>query len=281
MLRFVTLKRRLTLCALVHSSWRAAATEATTKLILMKDRISSGSLSAWLQSQSSRLTEISITRVAGPFSACSRIELLQLPVPDLKDLQQLRLLSVAWRPAESAGQQPLQRRTKQPLPSLSNLTALTSLDLAGASVQLDGLEALTGLKRLSLGEVRPGPHLKAVPAAGVCIPQVDRAAAVLAAALPQLQHLESVNLQSSICSTAVLAQISTLQHLEQLTLNPSAPTSLPPLPQSLTSFSATRLRVGSASGLTRLTCLQELNLRESNLDSAVLAGMSRLRVIDL
>jgi len=224
LLEHVPIKERLSSCALVHSSWNAAAAEATAKISLMPRHINTARLSAWLDSHCSKVkvSKFCIARLAGPTYACSKIAPLQLPVTKLQHLRQLSLLSIAWIPATvSAGQQLLRKRKRQQgaLPSLASLTALTRLDLTGASVRLDGLEALTGLKHLSISEVCAGPHMKALTAPGMGIPKVDTAASVLAAALPQLQRLTHLDLPSSICSTAVLAQVSTLQHVQQLNLD--------------------------------------------------------------
>lgn len=190
----------------------------------MPRRIDISSLSKWLHSHTSKVkvSRFCMARLAGPDYVGSKVEPLQLPVAKLQHLQQLNLLSIAWIPATvSAGQQPLRKRRRQQaaMPSLARLTALTRLDRTGASVRLDSLDALTGLKHLSIRVVCGGPHMRALTAPGMGIPKVDAVAAVLAAALPQLQRLTHLDLPFSMCSTAVRAQISTLQHLEQLNLD--------------------------------------------------------------
>jgi len=284
LMEHVNVRERLSSCALVHSSWRAAAAEATTEFSLLQGRDNSISLSAWLQSHCSKvwLSGITITRVTAPTERGKVINALQLPTANLQHLQQLSLSCVPWKPATvSAGQQTLQSSSGQQaaLPGLASLTALTGLVLSGTSVRLGGLEALTGLKELSMSNVVPGLYMRDMLFAGLGISKADSAAAVLAAALPQLQRLTHLELPSEVCSTAVLAQISTLQHLEQLTINTSAPTNLPPLPQSLTRLCSTHTDISSASGFSQLTGLQELTLIKSNLDTEVLEGMTRLRKV--
>lgn len=280
-LELVDVKERLTSCALVHSSWRTAAAVATTKINVLQYRNNSISLSAWLQSHCSkvRLSGISIHRVMAPLKKDKVIDPLQLPAAKLQHLQQLSLAYVPWKlAAESAGQQPMQSSSEQQaaVHSLAQLTALTRLDLSGASVKLDGLEALTGLKELSIGHDRLGIHTREMLTSILGYFKADTATADLAAALPLLQRLTHLELPSSLCRTAVLAQISTLQHLEQLTINPSAPTNLPPLPQSLTHLCSTHTDISNGAAFSKLTGLQELTLKNSTLDTEVLKGMGRV-----
>jgi len=211
-LQHVPIKGRLSSCALVHSSWRAAAAQATTKIDCDYD---SNSLSAWLQPHCSK---VHVTRVYTKYSGRSLgLMPLKLPVVHLQYLQQLALACIPWESTTtvSAGEQPLQSSSGQlgaTLPGLANLTALTSLVLAGASVRLDGLEALTGLKQLSItgrGEVLN---------VNLDVPNFKSAQGLLAAALPKLQHLTRLCLGREIGSSTALAQVSTLQRLEQLKL---------------------------------------------------------------
>jgi len=271
-----------TSCALVHSSWRAAAAEATTEIKLYYDN---SSLSAWLLSHCSKVQVVDMTISDSP--ACHEgLMPLRLPVIHLQHLQELDLRCVPWESATVAGssEQPLQSSSGEQgaLPSLASLTALTRLDLTGASVRLDGLEALTGLKELRLSYRED--YLLGRTAA----PNFNTADALLAAALPKLQRLTRLCLEGDICSSSILAQVSTLQRLEQLILD-TAVICLPTMPQSLTQLYIMCDRdmplvfTGSSShGFSQLTGLQELSLwAAASLDATLLGGMIGLREVNL
>jgi len=276
-LQHVPLKERLSSCALVHSSWRTAAAEATTEIECDYD---SKSLSAWLRPHCEK---VHVTRVFIKYSGRrSGLRPLRLPVIHLQYLQQLRLACIPWESATvSAGQQPprKRRRLQAAWPSLASLTALTSLLICGASVRLDGLEALTGLKELSMSG-----RGEAVNDNVTSIPNFNSAEALLAAALPKLQHLTRLDLGFEIRSSTALAQISTMQGLEQLVLESRSLDSLPVMPQSLTQLHMNCALVFTGSNA------QHFSHRPSGADPDkphirpghhMLEGMTRLRQINL
>jgi len=276
-LQHVPLKERLSSCALVHSSWRAAVAEATTTIECSYEN---KSLSAWLSSHCNtvHVRRMSISTPSWPDYP------LRLPVINLQYLQKLTVVGAPWEPAtaSSSGRQPLKSGTRQgALPSLANLTALTSLDLAGASVRLDGLEALTGLKELSLSCRVSGRGF------GRTVPTFDTAEALLAEALPKLQHLTRLCLQGKIGSSTVVAQVSTMQSLEQLLLAETTVASFPPMPQSVTRLCvrcerAQEVFTNSTQQFSQLTGLQDLTLSGAGaLDTTLLAGMGRLQHVNL
>jgi len=294
-LQYVPLKGRLSSCALVHSSWRAAAAEATTEISLSQHRVNSISVSAWLNSHCSKVhvTKVSIhhsfRKLKGVFTREQlRTVPLRLPVIRLQYLQHLELDDALWESATVAGsgrQSKQSRKRQRTLSSLANLTALTSLVLSDRSVRLDGLETLTGLKHLSISY---SPS-SAIAELASDVPGFDTTQALLAAAVPKLPHLTRLSLTGEICSSTALAQISTMQHLEQLQLTETDITSLPAMPQSLTQLwmvcggQAPEVFMGSsADHLSQLTGLQELTLSgEGDLDATILAGMIKLRTVYL
>jgi len=280
-LQHVPLKERLSSCALVHSSWRAAAAEATTEI---ECSYNSNSLSAWLRSHCSKVCIISMS-IKTPDRTLSLMP-LRLPVIHLQYLLKLEFVWTPWESTTvSAGQQPLQisREQQGALPGLASLTALTRLDLTGASVRLDGLEALTGLKELSISyDVIERSDSRAFDEPPVAY--FDIAEALLSAALPKLQHLTRLCLQGKICSSKALAQVSTMQRLEQLDLKYLAIRSLPTMPQSLTQIliSSWELPPMVFTNSSQLTGLQKLTVWTGQyLDTTLLEGMVGLREVML
>lgn len=338
-LECVELRPRLSKCALVCSSWRAAAAIASKSITCYYYP----AMSPWLTTHTAAVavTSISVTHLATR-NACAQP--LLLPVLQLKSLRSLKLDKVPWKvaactTAASTGNTSTSSTPPAPAPStpaaLAPLTALTSLDLSESSVELHGLSALTDLQQLTLTRSPPPPGARALPdlfaslmggpaaldfglagpfANGImavipgfglvgapgllaALPRLSggsppiAAEAALIAAMPRLQRLTTLVLDGVLASSAVVAHITCLQHLQRLSLKDTTVNSFTAFPQSITQLelqissstsataNRTTLDTTTARGIVQLTGLQSLKLRPAHhmqFDSAVLARLTNL-----
>jgi hypothetical protein len=268
-LSHVPIKHRLSTCSLVSTTWCTAAARATTSI---KVKYAAPSFGQWLRSHSAavQVSSLKLTEIDGSE--------LCLPAAQLQSLQELHLDATRWSPAAEQDSAAAATSSKQDSATtstvsstsskqgLERLPALTSLKLRGSSVRLAGLSTLTCLQELECN-----PELSAAPLTD------------LMAAFPQLQRLTSLTLCKDIASTAVVAQISTLQSLQRLELEDPAADSFEVLPQSLTQLNllfrrASSLTRSNGAGLSQLTALRSLYLRNVQpLDLSLLSGMRDLR----
>lgn len=165
-LQHVPLQHRLGSCALVCSTWRAAAAVATKSLdvtVKWGNKDTLACLSTWLGSHPVKAC-ISSIRVHVP--NCYSGQQLLLPLLQLQGLQVLHLDTTLWgsadEPSAAAGHPAQQGPTAasesahSSTANLAALTALTSLKLHQCAVNVAGLQALTRLRELEVHRAAVG-----------------------------------------------------------------------------------------------------------------------------
>lgn len=269
-LKNIPQRRRLGFCAVVSKTWRTAAVMATNRITAdmheARDRVS---LSRWLRLHAAAAAVDSIILwqmdyepfVKGP-------PFLLLPV---QHLAALRKLVIDHIDARIVGSPPSQGVIAGLVVELS---ALTHLSLHGISWSLSSLPALTELRHLELvhcGQVDTAEHWEAV-----------------AAALPRLQHLTTLDLAGSLTQDAFLSGMQQLTCLQELLLGANdedcTAASFQALPVTLTKLRITaatsNLDLGPVTtpGLTQITALQWLEIQGlARFDAALLGSMPSLR----
>ena len=200
-------------CALVCSSWRAAAAVSVKSVWVTNcSQAKADALTKWLQTHNVLLERLDVAKHKWR-SHCLMATVLHgdtapgtqllLPAPQLKELVSIRLESLAITSASDAGS-----------PGLSPwlgpaLTGVTHLTLFSCDVQLQGLAALTNLQHLDISSTEDNSSL---------VPAALSNTAVLAEAVPQLLALTFLHLAGGVCQDAAVAHISRLTHLQDLEL---------------------------------------------------------------
>lgn len=238
-------------CALVSSSWNKAAALCISEIALTGcSQTKAGALRSWLLTHGA--AAITSMTVCGDPWHLPGPELL-LPVQQLTALQSLNLKYLRVGPAPAAGGG---GAGDAPVldPGLS--AVLTRLQLDGCTVQLQGLPALTNLRHLELSMLMD-------PADDAA----DSKVAILAEALPRLQQLTDVCLNSCEVQAATLAALSCLTKLQRLSLYlHDCTTGFLELPPSLTAvaikdnWEVPPSAYDSISGLRGLTAVVEAHL---------------------
>lgn len=193
-------------------------------------------LSAYLQANADVSAVDSITAEG---NIRDDIETLALPTAKPTALSSLHLVHLMPVSVQEVPREPVQAAAEpeaeaeaaaEPLPLIvSELSALTSLELIRCKVQLQGIGQLTALQRLALHDsyssTPPDDATDSFPAS--------------VAALPQLQQLTYLQLVGQVCREPLLAHLSTLTRLQELTLGPvdCQPSGFSNLPASLVALS--------------------------------------------
>lgn len=220
---------------------------------------------------------------------------LPLPVHLLKGLKHLQLfnLNLAASPSPGSGQQ---QATAGALAALTALTALTSLRVQAQHPYVAGLSALTRLEDLC---VNVGGAERDAATGWQVARRIEQQ---LVAGLPHLAGcLTTLQLLSYAGSRQALQQVSCLTRLQRLDfwLTEQVWPQAAALPHSLTALQVNgmqpppgarynpaaqaevTLSPASADSVCQLTALQELDLEELNLHTAVLDLLTCLQVLRL
>jgi hypothetical protein len=301
-LQFVPQQQRLRSCVLVSSSWRAAAMQATTAIDVPHNQVcfrpghpQQQCLDSWVQAHPA---PASISALAADYVrrdvVIQAAGELPLPVHLLKGLQDLQLFNLHLAASlSSSSKQQQQEATAGP--PLAALTALTSLRMLAPRPDVAGLSALTRLQELCISV---GGN---EDSAATCVEVAQRVQQGLVASLPRLgSSLTALQLHNYAGSHPALEQVSCLTRLQRLEfwlpeqVWPQAavlPTSLTALKvngrQPTTSARyhpdalAATLSLASTANLCQLSALQELELAELNLHTAVLEPLTRLQLLRL
>lgn len=256
-------------------------------------------LTAWLQNHGGAAAAVSSITLSSGSSSLQVI--LKLPTLQLQDLRCLELWDLTVTSADNPAahqqeeQQPQQEQAAV-LPVLSPLlSALTELQLHDCRVNLDGIQALTGLCNLFIRRERPQPQDGG-----------DRH--VLSAALPALTRLTTIQLIGELCRLEVIEPFATLPQLQRVrfTGDISAAATLAAMPPTLTSLTCYIIHTGhesdgddnaadddddrtaldvtaaTAACLSCLTALQELVLYGVRaFHPVVLKGLTALRTLSV
>lgn len=275
-LSFVDQKHRILTCSLVSRTWNQAVKAATRTLSCrLRVSVEDQHLSNWLSSNT-YVSQIESMHVDSVASHCrqgpSTLPVLQLPLHKLAKLQALKLRLCRLQPASMAEAASYTDGHAAPLVSLAGLTALTQLRFDHCIAEVRNLSSCTALQHLEICfPLTPGSQ--ETTADGV----PTSAEAMLAAALPQLQHLTHLSLRSSSLSRPAHLQfpafssvLSNLQQLQSLQLGPYVritTASLAHLPVSLSSLYIdsthgydTMLAPEATPQLRQLTCLSRLQI---------------------
>lgn len=295
LMRIMTLlgpQERLQRAALVSRAWLTAANMATNtvhvRCVSQEQTYTLPSIFRWLSAHG----DTAAVRSVIVYDAVGARTLpepgdLQMSTKHLRALEELLLSGVhvaAVQDSSSAAPQP----GNAALLMLSDLAALTSLELSGCKGWVDGLAGCTTLQKLVLvNDYLAQEH----PCLG------RRLAAQLAQALPALTHLTHLVLAGNAISVdESLQHISALTRLQDLAMRDSrcSRDSFQQLPQSITGLVlhwvepgpeegpvAPLIQPGSTPGICQLTALRALEVLHVAFDLEVLTGLTGLEQLML
>lgn len=257
-MRYCSDQHRLTSCALVSSSWAAAAAAATSSVRTRQLQ----QCSTWAQQHGAHITSLHIPAAKSPGANAQVIA--AFPALLLADLVELQINSS--RPKLSA----LRRAAAN---KLQRLKLKRCTLLKGSAALLDTVAALPALQDLALLSISGPSRSDWLKLPSDLLPAVSQ--------LTRLELSRKVVDQS-------LRHLSCLVNVQELDLCfLTEPTELRGIGQ-LTALRVLNLRdaqfqlsTSNTPGLAELTRLQELRLVECGVEPAVLDGISRLQHIEL
>lgn len=213
-LQFVPLQQRLTQCALVCSSWSAAAVLATVCVEHKLQGTAIQSCEAWLQQYGKQLQSLAL---AAASYTCNTPQ-LQLPWAELKRLQKLHLSKYRLQlPAGTAEACTTTRSPNSGSAALQEL-ALHDCTLSSASCLLQLGHGQKHLTRLGLDRpfMRGLEHAKTDVRYRAVLKQLQ---AVMEALLQQLPQLSVLQLKHIDIGPAAVQHLSAMTRLQDLTLH--------------------------------------------------------------
>lgn len=256
------------------------------------------SLSVWLSSNSNSNSIHTIEVQGTTFnSSCASSEppWLHLPTRILSKLQvlklQLRQLNIPVRHTARSYRTNVLIITETAPASLGTLTAVTRLQLTDCILDIRGLGSCTNLQHLQLSNFE---HVAAACSTVEAATANTNVRGMLAAALPQLQHLTHITLQQGAWTSPILRLpqsfegFGNLQQLKELRLQHgcymTSPSSLV-FPTSLTLLqliSPPDMTISTTPALTALSNLHHLNLQScKQFDIVLLLSYPKLEYLRL